>query len=79
MTRQPVLEVTGLSQNFGGLRAINDLSYTEIAQVLQIQEGTVKSRLSRARTMLRNKLLQTGNNSDTASSNQQKGGMRDEL
>ena len=61
------------------LRAINDLSYTEIAQVLQIQEGTVKSRLSRARTMLRNKLLQTGNNSDTASSNQQKGGMRDEL
>ena len=27
MTRQPVLEVTGLSQNFGGLRAISDLDF----------------------------------------------------
>ena len=43
------------------LRAINDLSYAEIAKILQIQEGTVKSRLSRARTELKNKLLQIGN------------------
>ena len=43
------------------LRAINDLSYAQIAQVLNIQEGTVKSRLSRARTELKNKLLQIGN------------------
>lgn len=50
------------------LRAINDLSYSQIAEILQIQEGTVKSRLSRARTALRNKLLQNGNNSDTTSS-----------
>lgn len=50
------------------LRAINDLSYTEIAEILGIQEGTVKSRLSRARAMLRNKLLQTGNKSETPSS-----------
>lgn len=50
------------------LRAINDLSYSQIAEILQIQEGTVKSRLSRARTALRNKLLQNGNNSDTSSS-----------
>lgn len=50
------------------LRAINDLSYTQIAQILNVQEGTVKSRLSRARTALRNKLLQNGNNSDTRSS-----------
>ena len=43
------------------LRAINDLSYAEIAKILNIQEGTVKSRLSRARTELKNKLLQNGN------------------
>ncbi len=43
------------------LRAINDLSYAEIARILQIQEGTVKSRLSRARAELKNKLLQIGN------------------
>ena len=43
------------------LRAINGLSYAEIGQVMQLQEGTVKSRLSRARTSLRNKLSQIGN------------------
>ncbi len=50
------------------LRAINDLSYAEIAEILGLQEGTVKSRLSRARTALRNKLLQSGNNSENSSS-----------
>lgn len=45
------------------LRAIDDLSYAQIAQVLNIQEGTVKSRLSRARAQLKNKLLQIGNKS----------------
>ena len=50
------------------LRAINDLSYAQIAQVLNIQEGTVKSRLSRARTELKNKLLQIGNKKKRASS-----------
>ena len=50
------------------LRAIDDQSYSQIAEILGIQEGTVKSRLSRARTALRNKLLQNGNNSDTTSS-----------
>lgn len=50
------------------MRAINDLSYTEIAEILQIKEGTVKSRLSRARLALRNKLLQNGNNLESDSS-----------
>ena len=45
------------------MRAINDMSYTEIAAVLKLREGTVKSRLSRARLALRNKILQIGNKS----------------
>ena len=43
------------------LRAINDLSYGEIAEVLKLTEGTVKSRLNRARLALRNILIQNGN------------------
>ncbi len=38
------------------LREIEDLSYEEIAQVLGIAEGTVKSRLRRAREILKRKL-----------------------
>lgn len=43
------------------LRVVNDLSYNDIAQILKIKEGTVKSRLSRARENLRKKLLEAGN------------------
>jgi RNA polymerase sigma-70 factor (ECF subfamily) len=38
------------------LRDIDDLSYTQIAQVMGIATGTVKSRVFRARRMLRTKL-----------------------
>ncbi len=40
------------------LRDIEQMSYTQIAEVLEIEPGTVKSRLSRARTALR-ELLET--------------------
>lgn len=52
------------------LRVVNDLSYTEIAEVLNIKEGTVKSRLSRARDNLRKKLDEIGNKIKIPPSNQ---------
>ncbi len=38
------------------LRDFHDLSYAEIAQVMEIRPGTVMSRLHRARTELRNRV-----------------------
>lgn len=43
------------------LRDINGLSYGEIAAVLELEPGTVKSRISRARAALAALLAQSGN------------------
>jgi RNA polymerase sigma-70 factor, ECF subfamily len=40
------------------LREVHGLEYTEIAQMLEIDLGTVKSRLNRARTRLREALTE---------------------
>lgn len=42
------------------LRDIDGLSYQEIAGILSIEVGTVKSRLSRARETLKNELVKSG-------------------
>ena len=51
------------------LREIQGLSYEEIADVLEVDLGTVKSRISRARTALRKILLENGNLSGYLPSN----------
>lgn len=50
------------------LREISGLSYQEIAQAVGLPEGTVKSRIARARLTLRNYLIQQGNFSPGTSS-----------
>ena len=50
------------------LRELHQLRYDEIAQVLDLDVGTVKSRINRGRKQLRNFLLKSGNFSPPASS-----------
>ena len=51
------------------LRENFDLSYAEIAKVLGVREGTVKSRISRARGFIKSELIKSGNFDEFISSN----------
>ena len=59
------------------LRIVNGCSYQEIGEILKLPEGTVKSRISRARDQLRKKMNASGNLSGTNASNPEKGGRTD--
>ena len=61
------------------LRVVENLPYEEIASIMDLKVGTVKSRLARARNKLKKILLQSGNNLSSHSSNTTEGGMRHEL
>ena len=62
------------------LRVIHGRSYAEIAQILGIREGTVKSRIARAREKMRAALQKNGNKPAPQPSKQaEKGGSRHEL
>ncbi len=56
------------------LRVVNDLSYSQIADILSIKEGTVKSRIARARENLRKKVLQIRNKTASSASKATGGG-----
>lgn len=54
------------------LREISGLSYSEIAQVLGVNEGSVKSRISRARKQIANTLIANGTFSPSERQNNRK-------
>lgn len=58
------------------LRELSGMSYAEIGQALRLEEGTVKSRLFRARKKLCDFLLQDGNLPDSFPSKNMKGGAK---
>ena len=55
------------------LREIDGLSYEEIGQALDLEEGTVKSRIFRARKRLCAILAADGNISERCASNKSRG------
>ncbi len=58
------------------LRDIDGFTYAQISEILNLEEGTVKSRLFRARARLRETLSGGGNFSCLSASKGQKGGMK---
>lgn len=56
------------------LRVVDELSYEEIGEILDLKPGTVKSRIARARIKLKKILTENGNLSSFGSSNKKREG-----
>lgn len=61
------------------MRDVNGLSYEDIAEVLQIGVGTVKSRIARGREKLRKFLCEHGNFFEKTESNKKENARKEEL
>ncbi len=68
LVRQAMETLSDDHRQILALRELRELSYEEIAAMLALDLGTVKSRISRARGALRKKLLENGNLSGYLSS-----------
>ena len=71
--RRAVLELDPDKRRIILMREYQNMSYTAIAQALGVEEGTVKSRLARARMALAEKLKKNGTFSGETQSNKQMG------
>ena len=60
MVRDAILKLNKKHREMIILRDINGYSYIEIANALKISEGTVKSRINRARDALKEIILKNG-------------------
>ena len=56
------------------LRSVHGMSYGEIGDIMDLKEGTVKSRLARTREQLRKILYPEGNQTPSGASNRTEGG-----
>ena len=72
--RRAVLQLDEDKREVLAMREFSGMSYGAIAEALGIEEGTVKSRLSRARAQLAEILTENGTFSRYAASNTRKGG-----
>lgn len=74
LLKKAILSLDSDSREIIVMRELSELSYAEIAEALEIEIGTVKSRLNRARTKLREKILEQ--KGKTVCQKEEKGGVR---